>query len=85
VDVNAEIWVHTCWGNPNQQRVHWKVPSYERALPDLLRLNCDVLTLECASSGQFAETLGLISDETNLLDAARARRRQWFLSAATAN
>jgi len=20
--------VHTCWGNPNQQRVHWKVPSY---------------------------------------------------------
>src|SRR5262249_10188350 len=48
--VNAEIWVHTCWGNPNQQRVHWKVPSYERALPHLLRLNCDVLTLECASS-----------------------------------
>ena len=34
--VNAEIWVHTCWGNPNQQRVHWKVPSYERALPHLL-------------------------------------------------
>ena len=48
--VNAEIWVHTCWGNPNQQRVHWKVPSYERALPHLLQLNCDVLTLECASS-----------------------------------
>ena len=19
----AEIWVHTCWGNPNQQRVYW--------------------------------------------------------------
>jgi 5-methyltetrahydropteroyltriglutamate--homocysteine methyltransferase len=48
--VNAEIWVHTCWGNPNQQRVHWKVPSYERALPHLLRLTCDVLTIECASS-----------------------------------
>jgi 5-methyltetrahydropteroyltriglutamate--homocysteine methyltransferase len=48
--VNAEIWVHTCWGNPNQQRVHWKVPSYERALPHLLRLDCDVLTIECASS-----------------------------------
>ena len=48
--VNAEIWVHTCWGNPNQQRVHWRVPSYERALPHLLRLNCDVLTIECASS-----------------------------------
>ena len=29
--VDAEIWVHTCWGNPNQQRVHYNVPSYERA------------------------------------------------------
>ena len=29
--VNAEIWVHTCWGNPNQQRVYWEAPSYERA------------------------------------------------------
>ena len=48
--VDAEIWVHTCWGNPNQQRVHWEVPSYERALPHLLQLNCDVLTIECASS-----------------------------------
>jgi len=48
--VNAEIWVHTCWGNPNQQRVHYNVPSYERALPHLLQLNGDVLTIECASS-----------------------------------
>jgi hypothetical protein len=22
VDVNAEIWVHTCWGNPNQLAEH---------------------------------------------------------------
>ena len=50
VGVNAEIWVHTCWGNPNQQRVHWVVPSYERALPHLLQLNCDVIAFECASS-----------------------------------
>lgn len=48
--VAAEIWVHTCWGNPNQQRVHWEVPSYERALPHLLQLDADVLTFECASS-----------------------------------
>jgi 5-methyltetrahydropteroyltriglutamate--homocysteine methyltransferase len=33
VGVDAEIWVHTCWGNPNQQRVYWEPPSYERALP----------------------------------------------------
>jgi 5-methyltetrahydropteroyltriglutamate--homocysteine methyltransferase len=48
--VDAEIWVHTCWGNPNQQRVYWEVPSYERALPYLLQLDADVITFECASS-----------------------------------
>jgi 5-methyltetrahydropteroyltriglutamate--homocysteine methyltransferase len=48
--VDSEIWVHTCWGNPNQQRVYWGVPSYERALPHLLQLNCDVITFECCSS-----------------------------------
>ena len=48
--VESEIWVHTCWGNPNQQRVYWQVPSYERALPHLLQLDCDVITFECASS-----------------------------------
>ena len=48
--VDAEIWVHTCWGNPNQQRVYWEVPSYERALPYLLQLECDVITFECASN-----------------------------------
>jgi 5-methyltetrahydropteroyltriglutamate--homocysteine methyltransferase len=50
VGVEAEIWAHTCWGNPNQQRVYWEVPSYERALPHLLQLNADVITFECASS-----------------------------------
>jgi 5-methyltetrahydropteroyltriglutamate--homocysteine methyltransferase len=48
--VDAEIWVHTCWGNPNQQRVYWETPSYERALPYLLALDADVITFECASS-----------------------------------
>jgi 5-methyltetrahydropteroyltriglutamate--homocysteine methyltransferase len=47
--VDAEIWVHTCWGNPNQQRVYWEPPSYERALPYLLQLHADVITFECAS------------------------------------
>jgi 5-methyltetrahydropteroyltriglutamate--homocysteine methyltransferase len=50
IGVDAEIWVHTCWGNPNQQRVYWEPPSYERALPYLLQLNADVITFECASS-----------------------------------
>src|SRR5512132_2354703 len=49
--VETEIWLHTCWGNPNQQPLHWERPSYERALPYLLQTNADVLTLECASTG----------------------------------
>jgi len=49
--VDTEVWLHTCWGNPNQQPLHWERPSYERALPYLLATNADVLTLECASTG----------------------------------
>lgn len=49
--VEAEIWVHTCWGNPSQQRLFWEPPSYERALPYLFELDADVITFECASSG----------------------------------
>src|SRR5262245_33430362 len=48
--VDTEIWLHTCWGNPNQQPLHWERPSYERALPHLFRTNADVITLECAST-----------------------------------
>ena len=48
--VDTEIWLHTCWGNPNQQPLHWGRPSYERALPHLLQTKADVLTLECAST-----------------------------------
>ena len=58
--LDAEIWVHTCWGNPNQQRVHWEVPSYARALPYLMALNADVVTFECASS--FGKDLPLFAD-----------------------
>jgi 5-methyltetrahydropteroyltriglutamate--homocysteine methyltransferase len=46
--VDTEIWLHTCWGNPNQQPLHWDRPSYERSLPYLLATNAEVLTLECA-------------------------------------
>jgi 5-methyltetrahydropteroyltriglutamate--homocysteine methyltransferase len=49
--VETEVWLHTCWGNPNQQPLHWERPSYERALPYLLQTKADVITLECASTG----------------------------------
>ena len=43
---NAEVWIHTCWGNPMMQRVFDK-PSYANALEIYLdRVKCDVLTLE---------------------------------------
>lgn len=57
--VDTEVWLHTCWGNPNQQPLHWERPSYERALPYLLQTNADVITLECAStSGRDLPLLG---------------------------
>src|SRR5262249_852552 len=49
--IQTEVWLHTCWGNPSQQPIHWQRPSYERALPYLLQTTADVLTLECASTG----------------------------------
>jgi 5-methyltetrahydropteroyltriglutamate--homocysteine methyltransferase len=49
--LTAEIWAHTCWGNPNQQSSFIEKPSYEKALPHLLDLKADVLTFEAASSG----------------------------------
>jgi 5-methyltetrahydropteroyltriglutamate--homocysteine methyltransferase len=48
--LDAEIWAHTCWGNPSQQRMGWDPPSYEKSLSYLLELEADVLTMECASS-----------------------------------
>jgi 5-methyltetrahydropteroyltriglutamate--homocysteine methyltransferase len=47
----TEVWVHTCWGNPNQQSMYWERPSYERALPYFWQLDADVITFECASTG----------------------------------
>jgi len=49
--IATEVWLHTCWGNPNQQPLYWERPSYERALPYLLQTDADVITLECASTG----------------------------------
>jgi 5-methyltetrahydropteroyltriglutamate--homocysteine methyltransferase len=49
--VETEVWLHTCWGNPNQQPLHWERPSYERALPYLMATDADVISLECASTG----------------------------------
>jgi 5-methyltetrahydropteroyltriglutamate--homocysteine methyltransferase len=55
----AEIWCHTCWGNPAQQRLFATNQSYKDALPHLNQLDVDVLTFECATSdGMDLELIG---------------------------
>jgi 5-methyltetrahydropteroyltriglutamate--homocysteine methyltransferase len=47
----TEVWCHTCWGNPSQQRMFAKVQSYKPALELLNQVDADVITFEMASSG----------------------------------
>jgi 5-methyltetrahydropteroyltriglutamate--homocysteine methyltransferase len=47
----TEVWCHTCWGNPSQQRMFAEVQSYKPALELLNQVDADVITFEMASSG----------------------------------
>ena len=47
----TEVWCHTCWGNPSQQRMFAKVQSYKPALELLNQVDADVITFETKSSG----------------------------------
>jgi 5-methyltetrahydropteroyltriglutamate--homocysteine methyltransferase len=47
----TEVWCHTCWGNPSQQRLFSKPQSYGAALETLNRVDADVITFEVRSSG----------------------------------
>ena len=47
----TEVWCHTCWGNPSQQRMFAEVQSYEPALEILNQVDADVITFETKSSG----------------------------------
>jgi len=46
----TEVWCHTCWGNPSQQRMFAKVQSYKPALDVLNRVDADAITFETSSS-----------------------------------
>src|SRR5262245_10950320 len=46
----TEVWCHTCWGNPSQQRMFAQVQSYEPALDVLNGVDADVITFETKSS-----------------------------------
>jgi len=47
----TEVWCHTCWGNPSQQRMFAEVQSYAPALELLAQVDADVITFETRSSG----------------------------------
>ena len=47
----TEVWCHSCWGNPSQQRMFVDAPSYAPALETMNRVDADVITFECCSSG----------------------------------
>jgi 5-methyltetrahydropteroyltriglutamate--homocysteine methyltransferase len=47
----TEIWCHTCWGNPSQQRIFRDVQSYQPTLAALARVDADAITFETCSSG----------------------------------
>jgi 5-methyltetrahydropteroyltriglutamate--homocysteine methyltransferase len=55
----TEVWCHTCWGNPAQQRLFATNQSYKEALPHLNQLDVDVITFECCTSdGMDLEIIG---------------------------
>jgi 5-methyltetrahydropteroyltriglutamate--homocysteine methyltransferase len=47
----TEVWAHSCWGNPSQQRMFAAVQSYKPALETYNTVDADVLTFESSSSG----------------------------------
>ena len=59
----AEVWCHTCWGNPAAQRTETTRRFYQHALPYFDDLDVDAVTFEAADNGgdeieSFAKGLG---------------------------
>jgi 5-methyltetrahydropteroyltriglutamate--homocysteine methyltransferase len=59
----AEVWCHTCWGNPAAQRTETTRRFYKHALCYFDELDVDVVTFEAADNGgdeieSFAKGLG---------------------------
>ena len=54
----TEVWAHSCWGNPSQQRILNETPSYGHALADYDKCDADVITFEtCSSAGRDFEAI----------------------------
>ncbi|HEY7201835.1 MAG TPA: cobalamin-independent methionine synthase II family protein [Candidatus Dormibacteraeota bacterium] len=60
----TEVWAHTCWGNPSQQRMFASVQSYRPALETYNEIDADVITFEtCSSGGADLEAIGAVITE----------------------
>jgi 5-methyltetrahydropteroyltriglutamate--homocysteine methyltransferase len=60
----SEVWCHTCWGNPAQQRIFRDVQSYQPTLEWMNQVDADVLTFETCSSGtQDLKAIGEVIDD----------------------
>jgi 5-methyltetrahydropteroyltriglutamate--homocysteine methyltransferase len=63
----TEVWCHTCWGNPSQQRMFKDVQSYKSALEILNTVDADVITFESASAhGMDLQDFGKIITEKKI-------------------
>jgi 5-methyltetrahydropteroyltriglutamate--homocysteine methyltransferase len=51
LSAKTEVWCHTCWGNPAQQRIFQDVQSYQPTLEALNQVEADAITFETCSSG----------------------------------
>lgn len=55
----CEVWGHSCWGNPSQQRMFASNQSYKPSLALYNQCDADVLTFEtCTSGGMDLEAIG---------------------------
>ncbi len=55
----TEVWCHSCWGNPSQQRMFAEIQSYKPAIEYFNRCEADVITFEsCSSGGIDLEVIG---------------------------
>jgi 5-methyltetrahydropteroyltriglutamate--homocysteine methyltransferase len=63
----TEVWCHTCWGNPSQQRMFNDVQTYIPALENLDQVEADVITFEsCSSGGRDLEKIGEVIKEKKI-------------------
>jgi 5-methyltetrahydropteroyltriglutamate--homocysteine methyltransferase len=64
----TEIWCHTCWGNPSQQRIFKEIQSYQPTLEALNEVDADALTFETCSSGTGdLEAIGRVIKEKKIV------------------